>query len=145
MVIYGLIFSFIAVIAIKTYVLYKQPLTPLQVGNSVIYVEVVEELGKLQIGLMGRKSLPENNGMLFVFSSEGQRTMWMKNTDIPLDMLWLNKSMEIVGIKENLPPCTTENCPTYTIYKNAAYVLEVNSGWIKRHNVKLGDKVRLIK
>ncbi|HXK52666.1 MAG TPA: DUF192 domain-containing protein [bacterium] len=95
-------------------------------------------------GLMEISTLPDNAGMLFIFDQEGGWGFWMKNTLIPLDMIWINKSFEIVDI-QTAPPCPPEekDCPAYRPTVPAKYVLEVNGGWAKRNNVTVGNKVNI--
>lgn len=79
--------------------------------------------------LMFRENLAENAGMLFVFEKEDFYSFWMKNTLIPLDMIWLDENLKIVDIL-SAEPCKTENCPSYIPRGKAKYVLEVNQGLI---------------
>ena len=93
-------------------------------------------------GLMNRPSLEKNEGMLFVYDNEDIRSFWMKNTLIPLDIIWINGNMEIVFIKEDAQPCR-EECPSITSEKKAKYILEINSGLVKELNIKVGNNVNL--
>jgi uncharacterized membrane protein (UPF0127 family) len=79
--------------------------------------------------------------MLFAFSDEEPRTFWMKNTLIPLDMMFVDSSSRIVDIKENVPPCEQDECPTYPSQEPAQYVLEVNAGFVQDKGVKIGDQL----
>jgi len=91
-------------------------------------------------GLMFRESLPEKSGMLFIFPVEGIYSFWMKNTLIPLDIIWLDKELRVVYIKSFVPSCKSEECPGYSPQVNAKYVLEVNAGFSGFHRIKIGDK-----
>ncbi len=93
-------------------------------------------------GLMFRDSMPENNGMLFIFDDEVERNFWMKNTKIPLDMLFLDKNMIVVEIKASVPPCYDDPCRSYPS-KPAQYVLEINAGIAEKNNIVLGSKMSL--
>jgi YVTN family beta-propeller protein len=106
-----------------------------------VFVEVTDDLEESMRGLMFRIHLPWNAGMLFPYSDEEPRTFWMKNTLIPLDMIFVDSSSKIVEIKENVPPCEQEECPTYPSMEPAQYVLEVNAGFVKEKGVKLGDQL----
>lgn len=86
-------------------------------------------------GLMFRTKMPENQGMLFEWPSESQRVFWMRNTCIPLDMLFVAKDGTVAGIQEQVP---TLNEAPRGVPCPAAYVLEVNAGWCRRHGVKPG-------
>lgn len=88
-------------------------------------------------GLMFRESLPEDAGMLFVFPTIDQHGFWMRNTLIPLDLIWLNERKEIVYLV-TAKPCRKEPCESYLPMQKAKYVLEVNAGFAKRHNLHVG-------
>lgn len=89
-------------------------------------------------GLMFRKKMAENAGMLFVFDADDVKTFWMKNTLIPLDMIFIDKSLKIVGIVENAEPQTLS---PRSVYIPSRYVLEVNGGFSKKHGLAAGDQV----
>jgi uncharacterized protein len=91
-------------------------------------------------GLMFRAALPEKSGMLFVFPEEGIYGFWMKNTKIPLDMIWLDKDFKVVEIKSFVPVCVSDDCPVYDPKVAAKYVLEVNAGFSGLYQIKTGDK-----
>lgn len=91
-------------------------------------------------GLMFRKGMKEDQGMLFIFDEEDYYSFWMKNTYFPLDMLWLDSNRFIVHIEENVPPCPVEPCPSYRPARPARYVLELVSGSVKKHGLKIGDR-----
>lgn len=97
-----------------------------------------------QIGLSNRKSLDKNSGMLFIFPKKGVYSFWMKNTQIPLDMIWINDN-KIVYIVKNAPPQAgkTDGIPVYTPSSEANYVLEVNAGETDKYKFKNGDAVNL--
>lgn len=95
-------------------------------------------------GLMFREYLALNESMLFIFPEEGEYPFWMKNTLIPLDIIWINQEKEVVFIKENLQPCEDEYfCPLVHSDKNAKYVLEVNEGIVEKIGLEVGDKILL--
>ena len=138
--------TFLALIALLIGYLYinrTQPEgTPVEINNQTIFVDVADSPVKQAKGLMFRKSLDENRGMLFVFEREAKHSFWMKNTLIPLDMLWLNTDKEIIHIEHSAPPCKEDPCPTFGPQSsNAKYVLEVNGGWSIENSVGLGDSV----
>ncbi len=105
-------------------------LQPLQIGNQSFFIEVATTPAERQQGLMNRESLPANQGMLFVFEDEAPRNFWMKNTLIPLDMIWINEAKTIVDIKA-AEPCKIADCPTYLGAAPAKYVLELNQGVLR--------------
>lgn len=110
-------------------------------------VEVAETQIELSRGLMFRKNLDQNKGMLFVFEKEGNYPFWMKNTLIPLDIIWIDKDSKVVFISENNLPCLPAQagkdsaCPLISPNRSAKYVLEINSGILKKIGLKAGDSV----
>ncbi len=104
-------------------------------GAPTIDVEVARTPVESERGLMYRRNLGREKGMLFSWPAEGHRVFWMKNTCIPLDMLFLAKDGHVAGILEQVPVLNeaprSVPCP-------AAYVLEVNAGWSRRHGVEPG-------
>jgi hypothetical protein len=109
-------------------------------ANVELDVEVAEDDRSRARGLMYRRSMGEGEGMLFVFEQRRAHRFWMKNTCIPLDMLFIDRDGLIVGIEENVP---TLNIQHYRVDCPSLYVLEVNAGWSRRHGVKAGDVVQL--
>lgn len=108
-------------------------------------VEVVKTAVERERGLMFRESLGNNSGMLFVFRASGKYGFWMKNTLIPLDILWIDENKTVVYIKQDVQSCgKDDNCPIYYPDKDALYVLEINSGKVKENNISVGDKIRFI-
>ncbi len=88
-------------------------------------VEVASTDEERRKGLMFRKSLKEGAGMIFLFNSETDHTFWMKNTYIPLDMIFIDSDMNVVGIYKNAVPLSEE---TISIKRASRYVLEINAG-----------------
>ena len=106
-----------------------------------VFVEVPDELEEWGRGLMFRNHLPWNAGMLFAFNEEGPQIFTMKNTLIPLDMIFVDENSEIVDIIENVPPCEQDPCPLYPSEEPAQYVLEVNAGFVQQNAVQVGDRL----
>lgn len=104
-------------------------------------IELARTLEERTTGLMFRKSLGENQGMLFIFDSEGNYPFWMENTLIPLDIIWINKDKKIVFINENSQPCRSKNCPLIIPGVKANYVLEINAGISQKIGLKVGDRL----
>jgi len=94
-----------------------------------------------QRGLMFREKLGLDQGMLFVFEEESKYAFWMKNTLIPLDMLWIDKDRRIVHIRRNVPPCKEDPCPSYGPDRAGIYVLELAAGAADRFALKLFDRL----
>jgi len=101
-------------------------------------IEVVDSPELRMQGLSGRKSLAEDRGMLFVFDKEGMYAFWMKDMLIALDIIWLDSNKKIIGIIGGLTPCVDKCKPIYSP-GNILYALEVNSGFSKRHQLKVGE------
>ncbi|MDJ0625743.1 MAG: DUF192 domain-containing protein [Candidatus Caenarcaniphilales bacterium] len=100
-------------------------------------LEIADSLKEIQIGLMNRKSLCSDCGMLFILPIEGKTAFWMKNTYIPLDILFISKNGEVITIHENAQPLNELN--RYWPKRNAKYVLEVNAGYSQKHNINEGE------
>jgi uncharacterized membrane protein (UPF0127 family) len=109
-------------------------------GPITITAEVAKTDEERQRGLMFRTSLGDDRGMIFVFERERQLAFWMKNTCIPLDMIFVASDGVIVGIEENVP---TLNENTYAPGCPASYVIEVNAGWTRERGVRAGQRVEL--
>ena len=103
-------------------------------------IEIADSAAEEAIGLMYRTSMEENHGMLFVFTDVSQRIFWMKNTKIPLDILFFDANGTLVDIKENFQPCTADPCEVY-YSKPALSVLEVNAGFAERQGIVIGDSI----
>jgi uncharacterized protein len=112
---------------------------PLTLPNgAVIQVELAQTRKEHALGLMGRSNLPPDRGMLFVFEQKDLHYFWMKNTFIALDMIWMDSEKRIVFIQENITPCKKDPCPAYGSSIKSLYVLEVNTGIVKKHGLKTG-------
>ncbi len=94
-------------------------------------------------GLMGRQFLGNDSGMLFVFQQDGVYPFWMKNTLIPLDMVWVDSQGKVVFIGKDEQPCGSGECPLIDPGKSARYVLEVNGGTADGIGMKEGDKLSI--
>ena len=120
----------------------KEKILPITIQGketSAIYlVEIADTADKAQQGLMWRKSMPQNQGMLFIFPYPTIIKMWMKNTYIPLDMIFFNAQNQVICLRENARPLDESiiSCPY-----PASKVLELNAGEIKARKIRLGDKL----
>ncbi len=90
-------------------------------------------------GLMDRDHLADNHGMLFVFAQQQPQAFWMKDTLIPLDILFFDKDRKLVSMQLNVPPCKMMPCPTYPSSKPALYVLELPAGTAVAIGASVGD------
>jgi len=105
-------------------------------------LEIVDTPEERAQGLMFRESLDPNIGMWFIFEEEGVYPFWMKDTLIPLDIIWINSDFEVVYIA-NAVPCVTEKCEIYDPDAFALYVLELNAGEAKRVGLEVGSGLGL--
>jgi uncharacterized membrane protein (UPF0127 family) len=108
-------------------------------GETVVDVEIVSTEAKIRQGLMYRQHLALDAGMLFLLDTEKDWSFWMRNTLIPLDMIFIKKDMTIAGIVQNAEPQTET---LRKVNMPSLYVLEVNGGWTAAHGVVAGVKVR---
>ncbi len=111
--------------------------------GKFIKIEIARTEEERALGLMFRHSLPEDRGMLFIFEEEDFQSFWMKNCFFPLDLIFMDKNGKIVDTKENFEPCKEDPCPSYKSKEKAKYVLEVNSNFCKKNNIKIGDSLKL--
>ena len=115
-------------------------------GPAVLEVELARTPEEHATGLMNRESLPEGSGMLFIFGEDAPRSFWMYNTLIPLDMIFVNSSMDVVYVEEDAQPCVAScscSCPSYNSGQPAMYVVEANAGFAREHGIGPGQKVSL--
>ena len=112
-------------------------------GGERFKVEIADTQQKQALGLMFRDSMPADEGMIFLFPNEAPRSFWMKNTRIPLDIMYFDKDLKMVSISANTPPCRVSRCPSYPSSKPAMYVLELNAGTASELGVGPGDSLVL--
>ncbi len=106
-------------------------------------VEVADDPGERNLGLMFRERMGAGEGMLFVFPDEMPRAFWMKNTRIALDILYFDQRLTLVSLHRHVPPCRADPCPNYPSVLPAQYVLELNAGTADRLAVQPGDSLIL--
>jgi len=109
-------------------------------GNAKIKIdlEIADNEYERQLGLMNRKSMEENQGMLFIFPNERMQSFWMRNTLIALDMLFINKDKEIITIHKNTE---TLSAKSYASTAPAIYVVELVGGFTDKYKIVVGDKI----
>jgi len=117
----------------------ETPTTRILMSNITLTVELAETQAQWSQGLSGRDSMSSNHGMLFIFNHESKWGFWMKDMKFPLDIIWFSSDRKVVYIKQNLLPCSPDNCPVFTPPVDALYVLEVNAGFVETHNISLDD------
>lgn len=109
--------------------------------ESCFIVELATTDAQRARGLMYRESLAEKEGMLFIFDEKGEYPFWMKNTLIPLDIIWIDKDQKVVFISADTPSCDDTSCPIINPQKPAKYVLELNGGVAEKIGLSVGDKL----
>ena len=111
---------------------------PLYIHQKEIWVEVAKTPEERNHGLMGRKHLGKDEGMLFIFEAEDYHGFWMKDTLIPLSIAFIDKDGRIVWITDMKPQTLDSHVPPIPIL----YALEMNKSWFSSHGIKAGDVVR---
>jgi len=128
-----------SVIAILPYFAYSSalPVIDLKINKNIIKAEVASTPASQQLGLMYRKSMPEQSGMLFVFEQKAGHCFWMKNTLLPLSIAFIDDDGKIVNIEEMKPQSEANHCPL----KPIRYALEMNSNWFEKRQLGAGKLV----
>lgn len=113
----------------------------LKINKKELKIEIAETPSQHAYGLMNRSSLPDNQGMLFVFEEEDFRSFWMKNTFIDLSIAYIDKNRKIIEILDMKAVSSSldVNLPSYPSHGKAKYALEVSQGWFKKNNIKVGN------
>jgi uncharacterized protein len=146
-IIFGLVLILIAGIAVYQFNKNQQPQLKkdgkVTIGSHAFDVEIVRDAKAQQIGLTKYTSIKETQGMLFIFEQPGEYGFWMKNMKFPIDIIFVQNET-IVSIFQDVQPVKndTANPTIYQPQKPADRVLEVQSGLVKRYNIKDGDKVK---
>jgi len=110
--------------------------------NFVVSVEVASDDPTRQQGLMYRDHMADDRGMIFLFPQAGEYPFWMKNTLIPLDMIWMDAQHRIVHIAHDVQPCKADPCPNYPPNAQAISVLELAAGVAAKHHLADGNILR---
>jgi len=109
-------------------------------GPRTIVVEVVDTPSARTRGLMYRQELADGTGMLFVFDEESDHAFWMKNTFIPLDMIFVSSDRRVVGVHERARP---HSLAPISVKRPSRWVIEVPGGWAARAGIAVGDRIDL--
>ena len=117
----------------------KLPSVALQVGRKAVLAEVADEPQERATGLMFRKNLAPDSGMLFVMSTPESAAFWMKNTSLPLSVAYINPSGMILEIHDLQP---LDEKPVASAFRNIAYALEMEQGWFRKNGILAGDRIR---
>lgn len=113
------------------------PVRQLTAGMYAIKAEIAATPEARELGLMYRKTMPANEGMLFVFEEKAGHCFWMKNTDLPLSIAFLADDGSIVNIEDMAPQTEDNHCPRAAV----RYALEMNKGWFAQKGLKAGAKI----
>ncbi len=119
-----------------------------EIGHNKIEAEISRTGEEQLMGLGNRFSLPEGQGMLFLYKNQGEKIFWMKRMNFPIDILWLNNG-KLVLIEKDVPP-PKEGTPDAALEKYgfgvlADMVLELPGGYTQKHHIQLGDSLRILK
>ncbi len=120
------------------------PETSTELAGNSLQVMLARTFDEKALGLMYYETLPENSGMLFIYQAPRQMSFWMKNTMIPLDLIFFSPDLEITEWIENMEPGFGKpeySLPRYQSTMPAQYALELNAGMVKKLNLKQGDKL----
>ncbi|HZI66444.1 MAG TPA: DUF192 domain-containing protein [Thermoanaerobaculia bacterium] len=114
-------------------------------SGAIYRVELARTAEEMAQGLMFRESLADRTGMLFLFPRDDEsHQFWMKNTLIPLDIIWLDAQGKVLYISANTPPCKADPCPNYGPDFAIASVLEIAGGMAEKEKVTVGSTLRLM-
>lgn len=110
-------------------------------SGTKIEAEVADTPERRTLGLMFRRHLEPDQGMIFLFPESDYHRFWMKNCFFEIDIIWLDENKRIVHHEESLPPCGDDPCPSYGPTTKALYVIETVGGFFKKMGLKNGMKV----
>jgi uncharacterized membrane protein (UPF0127 family) len=109
--------------------------------GRVVSAEIADTPYRMQYGYMFRERVGVGEGMIFVHSVPGFYSIWMKNTLVPLDLVWMDADFRVVHIERSVPPCRKDPCASYGSLRKANYVLEVQGGSIAPDQLAFGDRI----
>ena len=105
-------------------------------------IEFAQSQYETQTGLMYRRSMEDVQGMLFIFPNEAMHSFYMKNTEFPLDIIFIDSNLEIASFQENAQPLSEKGLSSKVPIQ---YVLEINAGLVKKWSLEIGDKIKFEK
>ena len=120
------------------------PTEQIELAHHHFTVEIANTDAERERGLMFRVHMAADHGMLFVFPDEQPRYFWMKNTLIPLDIIFFDAHKRLINVSADTPRCKADPCPTYASSAPAKYVLELNAGMAAKLGLKAGDKFTIL-
>jgi len=105
-------------------------------------LEIAADPDSRRLGYMFRERVAPDEGMLFLFDAPGRHSIWMKNCEVDLDVIWLDDTWHVIEIAHELAPCPEEgDCPGFAPMRAATYVLEVAGGVAREHGLRIGDRI----
>ena len=110
-------------------------------GRSVV-AEVADTPERTMYGYMFRREVKEDEGMVFVYPETGLHPFWMKNTLVPLDIIWMDEAFEVLHV-ETAAPCKADPCPSYGTLRMSRYTLELKAGSAARDRLRVGDRIAI--
>lgn len=134
----AIVFMFFVTLSVGKF--QQAKLVQVKIGNATVSAELADTYEKQVRGLMFRKEIQKDAGMLFTFGSDGKHAIWMMNMSIPIDIVWIDSGKKVVHIESNVQPCSgLIACKSYSPEKGSRYVLELSSGYAKKHGIKVGS------
>jgi uncharacterized membrane protein (UPF0127 family) len=109
------------------------------IGDKKIQVEVAKTQKEKAKGLSGRKSLPEKQGMLFINEEPTKSSIWMKDMNFAIDIIWIDENQKVIGVEKEVSPDTYP--ARFRPSKAVKYILEVNTGFVSRNNISVGSEL----
>jgi uncharacterized membrane protein (UPF0127 family)/phosphatidylglycerophosphate synthase len=110
--------------------------------DGCLDIEIRDTVAERSVGLMYRKFLSEDDAMLFVFEEPGRQDFWMKNMQIPIDMIFISKDFQVIRIYHDVQPCQSDPCKIYSA-DDAKYVLETAANYSVKKDISIGEKVNI--
>lgn len=117
----------------------QEPTVPktLEIGGTILNIGVADTDIKRELGLSGKEGLKDDEGLLFVFDTEGYYGFWMKDMNFPIDIAWLDKNKQIIYIESNVSPTTYPK--VFSPSAPSLYVLETKANFFENNKIKIGD------
>lgn len=113
-------------------------------GGRVISAEIADTSERVMYGYMYRPEVREDEGMVFVYPEAGWHSFWMKNTLVPLDIIWLDDDFSIIHMQAPAPVCKADPCPSFGPMRASRYILEARAGTAARERLKPGDRIGVV-
>jgi uncharacterized membrane protein (UPF0127 family) len=132
-----------SILFILIYIWFRSSFIIISFKDKNLFLKLANTNSERSRGLMNVKKLGINDGMVFEFEKEERQTFWMKDTLIPLDLVWIDQSGKVVNVTSNALPCSKDPCRKYYSSKPVKYVIELNGGWAKKNELNVGTQVKI--